>query len=86
MKKEALKELSEDEKQSLRKSIENNQKERLEFVDLWARYVLEHDDKEWSRQQNIIINSCLRSSWMTKEDYLNMKGENCRNEKMQDKL
>ncbi len=54
---------------------EDNQKERLEFVDLWARYVLEHDDKEWSRQQNIIINSCLRHSSMTKEQYLEMKGE-----------
>lgn len=54
---------------------EDNQKERLIFVDLWARYVLEHDDREWSRQQNIIINSCIRNSSMTKEDYLIMKGE-----------
>lgn len=52
-----------------------NQKERLEFVDRWAKYVLEHDDMEWSRQQNIIINSCLKSSNMTKEEYLKMKGE-----------
>ncbi len=58
--------------------IEDNQKERLKFIDLWAKYVLEHDDKEWSRQQNIIINSCLRSASMKKEDYLNMKGEKAR--------
>lgn len=75
MKKEADKGLSEDEKESLRESMKNNQKQRLEFVDLWARYVLDHEDKEWSRQQNIIMNSCLRNSPMTKEQYLEMKGE-----------
>jgi hypothetical protein len=32
-------------------------------------------DKDWSRQQNVIINSCLRTASMTKEDYLYMKGE-----------
>ncbi|MDI6737810.1 MAG: hypothetical protein QME12_04820 [Nanoarchaeota archaeon] len=54
---------------------EDNQKQRMEFVDLWAKYVLEHDDAVWSRQQNVIINSCLRNSPMTKELYLKMKGE-----------
>lgn len=58
--------------------IEDNQKQRLKFIDLWAKYVLEHDDREWSRQQNIIINSCLRNSSMTKEQYLEMKGEMAR--------
>ena len=75
MKKEADKGLSEDEKESLRESMKNNQKQRLEFVDLWARYVLDHEDKEWSRQQNIIMNSCSRNTPMTKEQYLEMKGE-----------
>ncbi|MBD3202707.1 hypothetical protein GF327_00300 [Candidatus Woesearchaeota archaeon] len=54
---------------------EKNNKEMLEFVDKWSKYVLEHDDKVWSRQQNIIINSCIKSSSMTKEQYLKMKGE-----------
>lgn len=54
---------------------DENQKERLKFIDLWSRYVMEHSDREWSRQQNIIINSCLRSSTLTKELYLRMKGE-----------
>ncbi len=53
--------------------IDENLKERLKFVDLWSKYVLEHDDKEWSKQQNMIINSCLRSSNITKELYLKMK-------------
>ena len=56
--------------------IEENNRERLKFVDLWSKYVLEHPDKVWSKQQNVIINSCLRSSNLSKEDYLKMKGEN----------
>jgi hypothetical protein len=55
--------------------IEENNKERMKFVDFWSDYVLTHPDREWSRQQNVIINSCLRSSHMTKEEYLKMKGE-----------
>ena len=52
-----------------------NQKERLEFVDFWSRYIKDHPDREWSKQQNVIINSCLRSSKISKEDYLKMKQE-----------
>jgi hypothetical protein len=36
---------------------EQNRKERLEFVRYWAKYVREHSDKEWSRQQKVIIDS-----------------------------
>jgi len=56
-------------------SMDENNAERLKFVDLWSRYVLEHDDKEWSRQQNVIINSCLKNSSMTKEQFMILKGE-----------
>jgi hypothetical protein len=55
--------------------MDENNAERLKFVDLWSRYVLEHDDKEWSRQQNVIINSCLKNSSMTKEQFMILKGE-----------
>ena len=55
------------------KFTDENNRERLKFVDFWSKYVLEHDDKEWSRQQNVIINSCLRNNKMTKEEYLKMK-------------
>ncbi len=44
---------------------EENAKERLKFVDYWSDYVLSHEDKVWSKQQNIIINLSLRSSNMT---------------------
>lgn len=52
-----------------------NQEERLQFVDTWAEYVRTHSDKEWSQQQNTIINSCLRSSSLTKEQFFKMKNE-----------
>ncbi|MFT4344141.1 MAG: hypothetical protein ACMXYE_05350 [Candidatus Woesearchaeota archaeon] len=54
---------------------EQNAKERLLFVERWANYVKTHPDKDWSKQQNIIINSSLQSANMTREQYLEMKGE-----------
>ena len=36
---------------------EKNRQERLEFFRFWAKYVREHPDKEWSRQQKILIDS-----------------------------
>jgi len=55
--------------------INENQKERMRFVDKWAEYVKTHSDKNWSRQQNVVINSSLRSASMTKEQFFKMKGE-----------
>ena len=54
---------------------EDNEKDRLKFVDFWSKYVRSHEDHVWSRQQNVIINSALRTCTMTKEQYLEMKGE-----------
>ncbi len=54
---------------------EKNQQQRFEFIDFWAEYIRTHDDKDWSRQQNIIINSCLKTANMTKEQFLGMKGD-----------
>lgn len=36
---------------------EKNFIERLEFIKFWVNYIKTHDDEDWSRQQNIIINS-----------------------------
>ncbi len=52
-----------------------NQKDRIQFVDKWAEYVKTHSDKNWSKQQNVIINSSLKSASMTKEQFFIMKGE-----------
>ena len=34
----------------------DNKEDRLNFIKYWANYVKTHSDKEWSKQQNIIIN------------------------------
>ena len=55
-----------------------NDKDRMWFVEYWAEYVRTHPDKEWSRQQNILINSLMqnaKNSKLTKEEYLRIKGE-----------
>jgi len=55
--------------------LKQNRKDRLDFVDRWTEYVRTHSDKDWSEQQNIIINSCLQTASMTKEQYLDIKKE-----------
>lgn len=55
--------------------IEENEKERKSFVYKWAEYVRTHSDREWSKQQNVIINSALKSANMTREQFFKMKGE-----------
>lgn len=54
--------------------MNNMDAERLEFVKLWARYVRDHSDQDWSRQQNILIGSQF-PSMLTKEQYLRMKSK-----------
>jgi len=55
--------------------IEENNKERINFIYKLAEYVRTHSDKDWSIQQNIIINSALKSANMTREQFFKMKGE-----------
>ena len=53
---------------------DSNKKQRNEFVKYWANYVKTHPDKEWSKQQNVLINFMLRSARQkTREEYLNFK-------------
>ncbi len=55
-----------------------NDEDRMWFVEYWANYVRTHPDKEWGRQQNILINSIMqnaKNSKLTKEEYLRIKGE-----------
>ena len=37
-----------------------NQRQREEFIDFWVDYIKTHPDEEWSRQQNLLINSVLK--------------------------
>jgi hypothetical protein len=55
--------------------IEENNKERKQFIHTWAEYIRTHDDRDWSHQQNIIINSALQSANMTREQFFKMKKE-----------
>ena len=63
------------------KTGKNNEEDRMNFVKYWAEYVRTHSDKEWSRQQNIIINSQIESAQaakLTPRQYLKIKGEICK--------
>lgn len=44
----------------LKRFKEQNSKERLKFVDFLAEYIRTHPDKEWSRQQNVVIDSQIQ--------------------------
>ena len=46
----------------MKKFKEENAKDRLNFIDFWANYIKTHKDEEWSRQQNILINSQIRQT------------------------
>ena len=55
-----------------------NNEDRMWFVEYWANYVKTHSDKEWSRQQNVLINSIMqnaKNSKLTPKEYLRIKGE-----------
>jgi len=41
---------------------EKNFIERLEFIKFWVEYIKTHSDKEWSEQQNLLIDSQLIAS------------------------
>jgi len=35
--------------------------ERMNFVEYWAEYVKTHDDRDWSRQQKIVVDSQIKN-------------------------
>jgi hypothetical protein len=39
---------------------EKNSKQRMEFVEKWADYVRTHPDRDWSRQQKVVVDSQLK--------------------------
>ena len=57
---------------------EKNQRERLKFIRQWAEYVRTHADREWSRQQKVLIDSQMKSArkqLISLKDYLKMKNK-----------
>ena len=53
-----------------------NQKQREWFIDYWVNYMKTHSDQDWSKQQNFLINSVLKSAHQfSREDFLKFKGK-----------
>jgi hypothetical protein len=44
-------------KEEIEREIKKNYKERLDFIKFWVNYIKTHSDEDWSKQQNILINS-----------------------------
>lgn len=44
----------------LKSDKEKNFRERLWFVKYWANYIRTHSDMEWSKQQNVLIDSQIQ--------------------------
>lgn len=49
-------------KSNLEQKKKRNREQRKKFVAEWVEFIKSHPDKEWSRQQNIIVNSQLESA------------------------
>ena len=49
------------EKRIFLKPGKNNKEDRLNFVKYWVEYIKTHSDKEWSKQQNMLINSQIKN-------------------------
>jgi hypothetical protein len=54
------KENKEEEKRVFMKPGRDNKEDRLNFVKFWAEYVKTHSDQEWSKQQNVVIDSQIK--------------------------
>ena len=55
---------------------EKNQRERIKFIEFWANYIRTHSDKEWSRQQKVLIDSQVNNAkkqLITVKQYLEIK-------------
>lgn len=55
-----VEQVEEKEKRVFMKPGNTNKEDRLNFVKFWAEYVRTHSDEEWSRQQNVLINSQIK--------------------------
>ena len=46
--------------EELKRDKEQNFRERLAFVDWWVEYMKNKSDKEWSEEQNRVINPQMK--------------------------
>ena len=50
--------------------------DREGFIDYWVDYMKSHTDEEWSRQQNVLNNSVLKTCQQpSREEYMKRKNE-----------
>ncbi len=50
--------------------------DREGFISFWGEYVRTHPDMEWSRQQNVLINSVLKTCRQpSREEYMRQRRE-----------
>ena len=47
-------------KRAFMKPGRTNKEDRINFVKFWVKYIRAHSDKDWSSQQNIVIDSQIR--------------------------
>lgn len=48
--------------------------DRNGFIDYWVKYMRKHTDQEWSREQNVLINSVLKTCRQpSREEYIKSK-------------
>ncbi len=53
---------------------EKDQQQRNDFIDYWVKYMKSHTDEEWSKQQNVLTASVLKSATqLSREEYLRFK-------------
>lgn len=56
----------------------NNKEDRMNFVEYWATYVKTHPDKDWSKQQKLLIDSQIKNArnfGLSAKEYLRIKGK-----------
>lgn len=50
-----------EEKRVFMKPGKTNKEDRINFIKFWVEYIKTHSDKEWSKQQNLVIDSQIKS-------------------------
>lgn len=53
----------------MEKEREANRKSNREFIDFYVDYLKKTPNKKWSKQQNVLINSVLKSANQNKLSY-----------------
>ncbi len=61
-------------------SYKRDMNERIRFVKFWANYVKTTPNKKWSKQQNVLINSVMKSANQDASLYLKVKKLTARQE------